>query len=195
MNIYARFFNQEVLVHTEEELFDFLNNLPDVNCDEAMQSELHHYLESDNRFPKRYKVRPRVYFIVIKTTAENLEEFRNNHKTDKDFQKPSTTHSQAPRENLLKESKHGWYRGTLNFKRVIRIPSTGKFQYVDTNFEAIVVASNPIECYNRITTYLRNRPDVDPRSQFPSAKGANFNVEYIGEELPKTLIPADSLLA
>ena len=32
--------------------------------------------------------------------------------------------------------------------------------------------------------HLKNRPEVDLRSQFPSAKGANFTFEYIGETLP-----------
>ena len=34
-----------------------------------------------------------------------------------------------------------------------------------------------MHCYDRIVEHLQNRQDVDPRSQFPSAKSNNF--EYI----------------
>lgn len=196
MNIYARFFNEEILVRTKEELFDFLNTLPDINCDEAMKADLQRYLESENRFPKRYKVRPRVYFIIIKTTAENLDEFREKHKSENEKDcNTSTSSPQASRDLLVKEERTGWYKGTINFKRVVRIPDTGKFQYQDTTFEAFVVANSAINCYNRIIAYLRNRPDIDARSQFPSAKGSNFQYEYIGEALPKAIIPRGAVTA
>jgi len=35
-----------------------------------------------------------------------------------------------------------------------------------------------MDCYNRIVEHLRER--VDPRSQFPSAKGKNFKFKYLG---------------
>lgn len=39
------------------------------------------YMESDMPYPKRYKIRPRVYFILIKTDAETMEDFKTNRKT------------------------------------------------------------------------------------------------------------------
>ena len=36
------------------------------------------------------------------------------------------------------------------------------------------------DCYNRIIDYLQSREDIDPRSQFPSVKGKNFQYSYIG---------------
>ena len=78
----------------------------------------------------------------------------------------------------LNEERDGWYEGTLNFKRVVYIVATGKYEYRDTIFVAQCKSISGIDCYNRIVDYLRDR--VDSRSQFPSAKGKNFNFRYLG---------------
>ena len=78
----------------------------------------------------------------------------------------------------LNEERDGWYEGTIDFKRVLLVPGTGKFQYRDTHFVAQVRAISGIDCYNRIVEHLRQR--VDDRSQFPSAKGKNFSFRYLG---------------
>ena len=78
----------------------------------------------------------------------------------------------------LNEERQGWYEGAIDFKRVLMVPGTGKFQYRDTHFVAQVKANSPIDCYNRIVDHLRSR--VDERSQFPSAKGKNFRYRYLG---------------
>ena len=84
--------------------------------------------------------------------------------------------------DLLAEEQIGWYDAALTFKRVIQIPETNKFQYKDTRFRAKLKASSPLDCYNRIVNHLRNRQDVDPRSQFPSAKSTNFEYKFLDEE-------------
>ena len=66
----------------------------------------------------------------------------------------------------------------IDFKRVLLVPGTGKYQYRDTQFIANVKAISGMDCYNRIVDYLRER--VDERSQFPSAKGKNFKFRYLG---------------
>ena len=128
-------------------------------------------------YPKRYKVRPRVYFIAIKTTASTLAEFKvNGGKTQtvaESSEKPSVA---AP----FVKDRAGWYEGEILFKRVVPIPGTGKFQYKDTRFKARCKARNVQECYNRIVDHLRSRQDVDPRSQFPSIKGKNFTCSFLG---------------
>ena len=78
----------------------------------------------------------------------------------------------------LNEERPGWYEGTIDFKRVLMVPGTGKFQYRDTHFVAQVKANSPQDCYNRIVEHLR--PRVDERSQFPSAKGKNFKYRFLG---------------
>ena len=82
--------------------------------------------------------------------------------------------------NRLQNEVLGWYKGEINFKRVIQIPGTGKFQYQDTVFSAYVKATSGIDCYTRIVNHLKGRGDIDLRSQFPSAKGGNFKFEFIG---------------
>ena len=78
----------------------------------------------------------------------------------------------------LTEEVPGWYEGSLDFKRVVMIPATGKHEYRDTHFVADVKAVSGQDCYNRIVEYLRDH--VDSRSQFPSAKGKNFHFKYLG---------------
>lgn len=78
----------------------------------------------------------------------------------------------------LAEETPGWYEGSIDFKRVVLIPATGKHEYRDTHFVANVKAVSPMDCYHRIVEHLRER--VDNRSQFPSAKGKNFHYRYLG---------------
>ena len=74
--------------------------------------------------------------------------------------------------------REGWYEGQLTFKRVVLIPATGKHEYRDTRFVARCKALSGVDCYNRVVDYLRQH--VDNRSQFPSAKGKNFQFSYLG---------------
>ena len=69
MNIYLRFFDSEILVNSLSEAIDFLQSIPEVDVDEFLVKDLTQYIESDVMYPKRYKVRGRAYFIVIKTMA------------------------------------------------------------------------------------------------------------------------------
>lgn len=174
MNIYLRYFDCEVLVATPDEAIDFLASISEINLSKEMEDELREYIASDVLYPKRYKVRPRVYFIVIKTEAKTMEEFK---------QKKALRPMDAPRpENIilsrLNEQKDGWYEGCLEFKRVVISPSTGKCEYKDTVFCAQVKAISGMDCYNKICDHLSQR--VDSRSQFPSAKGKNFQFKFLG---------------
>jgi hypothetical protein len=84
--------------------------------------------------------------------------------------------------DALNEPKEGWYEATLMFKRVVQIRTTNKFQYRDTRFKVRLKAASPMDCYNRVVEHLRNRQDVDPRSQFPSAKSANFVYTFLDDD-------------
>lgn len=174
MNIYLRYFDSEVLVETADEAIEFLMSVPEISVSKELEEELREYIESDVFYPKRYKVRPRVYFIVIKTEAKTMDEFKS---------KKAVKSSDAPRpENIalarLNEQKNGWYEGTLEFKRVVVSPASGKCEYKDTIFSAQVKAMSGMDCYNRICDHLLQR--VDNRSQFPSAKGKNFQFKFLG---------------
>ena len=77
MNIYLRYFNKETLVSTVDEAIDFLQGITDIDMDEFLMQDIKAFVESNNMYPKRYKVRGHSYFIVIKTTAATLEEFKD----------------------------------------------------------------------------------------------------------------------
>ena len=181
MNLYLRYFNNETLVHNVEEALDFLHGISEINVTPEMEDEIRDYAESDVFYPKRYKVRPRVYFIIIKTEAKTMLDFKQ-----KKALRPvaSTGQVQDKRDAVspllarLNEEKAGWYEGSLEFKRVVMIPTTGKFEYRDTLFVAQCKAMSGMECYERIVDHLRGI--VDSRSQFPSAKGKNFHFKYLG---------------
>ena len=187
MNLYIRYFDDEVVVTSVEAALDFIHSIEDFKNTPQFEAEFREYVEGSIPFPKRYKVRPRVYFIVIKTTAETLAEFKANGKggeaaaegDDAREQEAYARPKDLIRQRLTDECP-GWYEGMVRFKRVIVIPETGKYDYQDTTFSALVKAYSAQDCYNRIVDYLRSREDIDPRSQFPSVKGKNFQYSYIG---------------
>ena len=193
MNIYARYFDQDTIAYSFDELLDFLTSIPEIPINQRMVDDLRAYVESDMPYPKRYKIRPRVYFILIKTDAANMEEFKARHKANatqnnytpqpQQTGELSLVHRKELRMAELTAEEEGWYEGTVTFKRVIQIPETAKFCYQDTTFSALVKANSGFECYTRIIDHLRNRVDVDQRSQFPSVKGNSYNFRYVGKEI------------
>lgn len=181
MNLYLRYFDNEALVYSVDEALDFLHSIPEIDVDPDMEADIRDYAASDVFYPKRYKVRPRIYFIIIKTTAATMQDFKDKKATHPASQnngaidKRSLASSVVTRLNTVKQ---GWYEGSLDFKRVVMIPASGKFEYRDTHFVAQCKANSPQDCYDRIVEYLRDR--VDTRSQFPSPKGKNFHCKYLG---------------
>lgn len=189
MNIYIRYFDHEAITHSFDELIDYIDSIGEIPIDKALVDELSDYINSDMPYPKRYKVRPRVYFILIKTNVDTLEQFKANRRAHLEADahgevRPEALHYRDDRMVQLLEQREGWYFGKINFKRVVLVPGTQKFQYRDTTFSAYVWANSGQHCYQRIIEHLRNRQDVDARSQLPSMKGNNFSYEYLGAELP-----------
>lgn len=179
MNLYIRYFDKEILVYSVEEALDFLRSIPEVDITPSMAKDIREFASNDMFFPKRYKVRPRVYFIMIKTTAQNMDDFKQKKAV-----RPMVPGMNDRRDLIasvttkLTEICEGWYEGSLDFKRVVMVPNTGKHEYRDTHFEVRCKAVSGMDCYNRMVEYLRQR--VDARSQFPSAKGKNFKFSYLG---------------
>ena len=180
MNLYLRYFDKETLVYSVEEAIDFLASISEIGMNPDLEADIRDYYHSDVFYPKRYKVRPHVYFIVIKTTAETMQDFK-----DKKALHANKPQGALDKKDLLSgvvtrltEERYGWYEGSIDFKRVVLVPATGKYEYRDTHYEAICKAASGQECYERIVDYLKSR--VDSRSQFPSAKGKNFQFTYLG---------------
>ena len=177
MNLYLRYFDSETLVPTVEDAIDFLASIPEIGMDDDLAEDIRAYAESDVFYPKRYKVRPRVYFIIIKTEAATMLDFKQK-KALRSTNQNDGRDTVAPALMRLTEVREGWYEGALDFKRVVLVPSTGKHEYRDTHFVARCKAASGQDCYNRIVEHLRDR--VDGRSQFPSAKGKNFKFKFLG---------------
>ncbi len=175
MNLYLRYFDRETLVNTADEAIDFLKSIDEIGMDPDLENDIREYAASDVYYPKRYKVRPRVYFIIIKTDAPTMLDFKEKRAI-----RPVNNDKERASSAIMKlnEQRDGWYEGTMDFKRVQLVPGSNKFQYRDTHFVAIVRAISGLDCYNRIVDHLRGR--VDDRSQFPSVKGKNFKFRYMG---------------
>ena len=179
MNLYLRYFDRETFVSRVDDAIDFLKSIPEIEMTDTLEADIRDYATNDVCYPKRYKVRPRVYFIIIKTSAANMQDFKDK-KALRPLDNSVERHDAASSAMIrLTEDLSGWYEGILDFKRVVLIPSTGKHEYRDTQFVANVKALSGIDCYNRIVEYLQER--VDSRSQFPSAKGKNFRFRYLGK--------------
>jgi len=178
MNLYLRYFDRETLAKSVDEAIDFLRSIDEIGMDPMLESDIREYAASDVFYPKRYKIRPRVYFIIIKTEAATMQDFKEKRALRGNPAEMVRERAASPVILKLNEEREGWYEGTMDFKRVQMVPGTGKFQYRDTHFVAQVKAMSGIDCYNRIVEHLRQR--VDERSQFPSAKGKNFHFRYLG---------------
>ena len=178
MNLYLRYFDRETLVTSVEDALNFLANIGEIGMNAALENDIRDYVSSDVFYPKRYKIRPRVYFIIIKTDAATMQDFKEKKAVHLGASASGHDRNVSPVIAKLNEEKYGWYEGAIDFKRVLLVPGTGKFQYRDTRFVARVKAESGIDCYNRIVEHLQER--VDARSQFPSAKGKNFKFRYLG---------------
>ena len=76
MNLYLRYFDKETLVYNVEDALDFLRSIPEIGMNANLEADVREYAESEVFYPKRYKIRPRVYFIIIKTTAATMLDFK-----------------------------------------------------------------------------------------------------------------------
>ena len=179
MNLYLRYFDKETLVHNLNDAISFLYSIEEIGMNPDLENDVKEYVESDVFYPKRYKIRPRVYFIIIKTEAATMLDFKQKKALRSNVATADDQRDAVPTAVArLNEHRPGWYEGTLDFKRVVLVPVTGKHEYRDTHFVVNCKANSGIDCYNRMVEHLRSR--VDSRSQFPSAKGKNFKFRYLG---------------
>lgn len=180
MNLYLRYFDRETLVHNVDDAIEFLASIQEIGMTPELEDDIRDYVASDVYYPKRYKIRPRVYFIIIKTEAATMLDFKQKKalRSNSTVQNGEQRDFVSPAVVRLTEDKPGWYEGALDFKRVVMVPGTGKHEYRDTHFVAACKANSGLDCYNRIVEYLKSR--VDNRSQFPSSKGKNFKFTYLG---------------
>lgn len=187
MNLYLRYFDDEVVVSSAEEGYRFLCAATNEELDIKHLDNLTSYMESTANFTKRFKIRPRVYYVGIKTDAADISEFKQRGQilAEERAIKAANGEQTVSRMSRFAEEQPGWYEGKLLFKRVVFNIDTSRNEYIDTEFSAIVKAHSIEDLYGRLCDYLHTRPDIDPRSQLPSIKGHNFQYEYIGMTLPE----------
>lgn len=178
MNLYLRYFDREILVTNVDDAISFLCDIDEIGMNPMLEEDIREYVASDVYYPKRYKIRPRVYFIIIKTEAATMLDFKEKRALHTPVSSDERSRLLSSTLSRLNEDQFGWYEGAVDFKRVLQVPGTGKFQYRDTHFVAQCKAASGLDCYNRIIDHLRQR--VDSRSQFPSAKGKNFRFRFLG---------------
>jgi len=178
MNLYLRYFDEEAFVYSVEEAMAFLAPLVDPEVHESLHAELEKFMSSSAMFPKHIKVNQRSFFIAIKTTAATMEEFKAKGATQNKAEKAVQKEVQAQ----YGKPNPGWYEAKIVFKRVVSHPETQKSQYVDTPFVCKLKAESVQDCYDKVLEHLRNRQDIDSRSQYPSIKSPNFEFSYLGEE-------------
>ena len=179
LNLYIRYFDQEVVVCNFEDALDFLESI-DIELDKFLVDDLYNYYTSTMPYPKRYKTHHRNYFIVIKTTASTLTEFKETASKGPQSPIQSEKESQAA---FFSREQMGWYEVSVTFKRVVTNLDTGKCSYQDEEFVARLKGISIKDCYDRVIDYLKQREDIDERSQFPSIRNRNFICEYLGTEL------------
>lgn len=184
MNIYVRYFDHEDVFAKGEDVVNFLVSINDFRMTPQLENEILSYGASNMPYPKRIKVRSNVYFILIKTTAADLPEFKANRKNPQAAAANTEANRKEERMDQLRAPKEGWYEVHMDFKRMLLVPGTQKCQYRDTRFSAYVYATSALDSYNQVIDHLNNRQDIDPRSQFPSEKRTGFSYKYLGSVKP-----------
>ncbi|MBR1667654.1 MAG: hypothetical protein IJ693_05160 [Bacteroidaceae bacterium] len=185
MNLYVRYFDHEHLAKSIDDAIDFLQTIDEIKLESNAANRINTFLNSSNLYPFRLKVSYSNYVLFLKTEAETLEQFKEEETLRKE-QKADRVMTMAERKknilDALNEQKVGWWDTTLTFKRVITMPETGKCKYIDTRFRVKQKAQSAMDAYNHLVDYLQDRPDLDPRSQFPSAKSEKFEYVFLGDE-------------
>ncbi len=185
MNLYVRYFDHETLALSMDDVATFLTTLREVKLNDDMLRRVSDFWHSDNAYPYRLKVSYSNYILFLKTEAKDMEEFKTLERQNKERRnegRMSLAEKKRSQLEVLNERHEGWYEASILFKRVVLNPESGKCQYVDTLFRVRLKATSAMNCYERIVDHLQNRQDVDPRSQFPSAKSANFEYKFLGED-------------
>lgn len=210
MNYYIRFFDKDVLVSSYEEALDFLTSIPQIKMDDVRAEILKKFIEGPSKFPLRLKISPKVYALVLKTTETDISKLRGGNTNEQNHISPTDMNEDeyqrpvemgaAPidewkrrtydRMMQLNDEVPGIYEGCLIFKRVVPIEENSmKVCYKDTRFVARMRANSGIDCYNQIVEHLKGRQDVDPRSQYPSAKSNKFDFKLLVREESETIVP------
>ena len=114
MNLYLRYFDKETLVTNVDDALDFLRSIQEIGMNANLEADVREYANSDVYYPKRYKIRPRVYFIIIKTTAATMLDFKQKkalHPVPQNSAAAEKHDMASVVASRLNEERPGWYEG------------------------------------------------------------------------------------
>lgn len=181
MNYYVRYFDSEGVCPTPQELVEFVSGIPQILMTEELSDAIYKFCEDKTSFPRHFRLPNKNTFIVIKTTASSLEEFKlrgaNGGVVPVDGAKEEKDRKRASADEICP----GIYEVNIGFRRAIVNPETHKCSFVEESFVAEMQAQTQRDCYEAVLDYLKNHPDIDSRSQYPSIRSSNFTVKLVGE--------------
>ena len=177
MYYYARYFDSEGVFETPQMLVEFIAGIPQITMTEELSDAVLKFCTDKTSFPRHFRLPNKNTFIVIKTTATSLEEFKTRGANGGN----TTTEPKEAKTTAADEIHPGLYDVSMVFRRAIVNPETRKCSFVEETFEAEMLAQSQRQCFEVVIEHLKNHPDVDSRSQYPSIRSSNFKAELISE--------------
>lgn len=175
MNYYARYFDFEGVLNSPETLVEFIADIPQITMTEELEDSILKFCADKTSHPKHFRLPNKSTFIVIKTNAETLDEFKTRGANGGALPVEQKENKPSP----LDEIRPGKYNVSIVFRRAIVNPDTNKCGFVDEKFEVEMLAQSQRQCFEFVTEYLRNHPDIDTRSQYPGIRSSNFNATLL----------------
>lgn len=177
MNYYARYFESEGVFSSPQELVGFLSGIPQIEMTDELSGAILQFCADKTSFPRHFRLPNKSTFIVIKTNALTLDEFKTRGANGGVV--PGEQKEQ--KQGAADEIRPGMYSVQIHFRRAIVNPETRKCSFVDEDFEVEMLAQSQRQCFEVVVEHLKNHPDVDPRSQYPSIRSSNFTATLIQE--------------
>ncbi|MBQ5643202.1 MAG: hypothetical protein IIV13_05535 [Bacteroidaceae bacterium] len=175
MNYYARYFDSEGVFPTPQALVSFIASIPQILMTEELSEAILKFCAEKTSFPRHFRLPNKSTFIVIKTNAVTLEEFKTRGANGGVIAVENKELKQTP----VDEIRPGRYEVQMVFRRAIVNPETRKCSFVEETFEVEMLAQSQRQCFEVVMEHLKNHPDVDSRSQYPSIRSANFSAKLI----------------
>ncbi len=178
MNYYARYFDSENVLPNPTALVNFIASIPQITMTEELSEAVYKFCEDKTSFPRHFRLPNKRTFIVIKTNASSLEEFKTVGANG-GVQNAEAKEAKEAKIAAVDEVRPGKYRVSITFRRAVVNPDTHKCVFFDETFEVEMQAQSQRQCYDVVLEHLKNHPDLDTRSQFPSIRSANFTATLV----------------
>lgn len=178
MYYYTRYFDSEGVFESPQLLVEYISSIPQITMTEELSDAVLKFCTDKTSFPRHFRLPNKSTFIVIKTTATSLEEFKTRGANGGN----NASEPKEPKCSVADEIHPGLYDVSMVFRRAIVNPETRKCSFVEETFEAEMLAQSQRQCFDVVMEHLKNHPDVDPRSQYPSIRSSNFSATLLSEQ-------------